>query len=304
MEKPLVSVVLCTFNGASHLQEQVDSILRQTYRPLELIIADDASTDDTKKILQQYESNPVIKVVYREKNTGLARNFAITAEQTKGELIAFSDQDDIWMENKIETLVGAIGNSPLVYSDSLLVDEKGNSMNKKLSDLKRMYTGADSRGYMFYNCVWGHSMLIKRELLLQSYPMPVEIHHDVWLAFQAFLNGGILYHDEVLTHYRRHSATSSEALPQKLAQRKRQQRYQDYHQKLHWIQLMDENERDEYKPFYRQMIQLYSMKEKKSYVWPLVFFMLKHRKAIFRLTHKYFLSQLIEILKQARGERP
>ena len=303
MERPLVSVVMCVYNGEKYLKEQVDSILAQSYRPIELIIADDASTDDTRKILRQYENNSSVKIIYREKNIGLAKNFSLVAEEAAGTYIAFSDQDDIWIDNKIENLVNAIPGKPLVYSDSLLVDENGNSLNKKLSDIKKMYTGTDSRGYMFYSCVWGHGMLITKELLHRSSPMPGEIHHDVWLAFKAFQNGGIFFHNETLTYYRRHDATSTIAIPQKLQQREDEQRFHDYRKNLTWIQLMAANEREEYKPFFNEMARLYSLKEKRSFVWPLVFFMLKHRKAIFQLTYKNFFSQLVEILKQARGEK-
>lgn len=170
MEKPLVSVVLCTFNGASYLAEQVDSILAQTYAPLELIISDDASEDNTRHVLQRYENNPAVRILYQEKNIGLTQNYARAASESKGRFIAFSDQDDIWVKDKIEKLVNAIGSSPLVYSDSLLVDETGRSMRMRLSGLKRMYTGTDSRGYILYSCVWGHGMLITRDLLNDAYP--------------------------------------------------------------------------------------------------------------------------------------
>jgi len=221
MEKSLVSVVLGVYNGEKYLTEQIDSILRQTYRPLELIISDDASTDKTRQILKQYESNPLIRIYYQEKNIGITKNFAFAAEKAKGDLIAFSDHDDIWMENKIQKLVNAINDSPLVYSDSLLMDENGMSLDKKLSDLKKMYSGDDSRGYILSTCVWGHGMLITRKLLEKSLPMPDEIHHDIWIAFQAFLHGGIKYLDEVLTHYRQHTYSTSKTLPQKQPARKK-----------------------------------------------------------------------------------
>jgi glycosyltransferase involved in cell wall biosynthesis len=301
MEKPLVSVVLCSYNGGKYLAEQVDSILRQDYQPLELIIADDASTDNTRMVLQQYKSNPAVRIFYQEKNIGLTRNFEFAAVKAKGELIAFSDQDDIWMANKITRLVTAIGKNPLVYSDSLLADEEGKSMNKKLSDLKRMYTGDDSRGYILYSCVWGHGMMITRALLARSLPMPAEVHHDIWIAFLAFQNGGIKYLDEVLTHYRQHRQSTSQTLPEKNSTRKKNSRFDEYKKKLRWIEIMQQHERPALQPFYQQLLKLYTDKQK-GYVWPLVFFMLKYRKEIFMYSRKGFMSQLVEILKQGRRE--
>ncbi len=302
MERPLVSVVLCTHNGAKFLAEQVDSILGQTYRPLELVISDDASTDNTRAILKKYEEDPGVRIFYQEKNGGLTANFAFAAAQAKGDLLAFSDQDDIWLDNKIEKLVAVIGNHPLVYSNSLLVDEEGKSMNIKLSNLKRMYSGVDSRGYILYSCVWGHGMLITRELLEKCLPMPAGVHHDIWIVYQAFQHGGIHYLDEVLTHYRQHPHSTSQTLPGKDHAHLKEDRFLSYKKKLHWIRLMQEHERETFQPFYKQLLELYAAKEKGRYVFPLFRFMLKYRSAIFRLSKKKFASQLVEIMKQARGE--
>lgn len=304
MERPLVSIVLCTYNGVKYLVGQIDSILRQAYKPIELIISDDASTDGTVELLKQFEDNPLTRIFYQEKNIGLTRNFEFAARQATGQFIAFSDQDDVWVGDKIEKLVNAIGDKPLVYSNSLLTDANGHSMGKKLSDLKRMYSGDDSRGYILYSCVWGHGMLIKRDLLQRSLPMPAGIHHDIWIVFQAFLHGGIRYLDEVLTHYRQHSDSTSQTLPDKSRVKPATTRYNEYKKKLHWIELMQQHERPALQPFYRQLVQLYRAKEHKAYVFPLVSFMLRYRKEIFMYSKKGFVSQLVEILKQARGERP
>src|SRR5687767_3143628 len=301
MEKPLISVVLCTYNGVKYLSDQLDSILRQTYKPLELVISDDASTDDTRQLLQRYENNPAISIFYNEKNIGLAKNFAFASGKAKGEFIAYSDQDDIWIENKIEQLHKAIDNKLLVYSDSVLIDENGNSLEKKLSGIRHMYTGEDSRGFIFSNVVWGHGMLIKKELLELSKPFPANIHLDVWLAFKAITHGGITYFDEVLTKYRQHPGSSSFTLPVEWHKRKNTERYRDFKKQLDWIQLMHDHERDEYKPFYSQLIQSYSKKEKGNYVWPLVFFMMRHRKKLFMFPRKSFVSNIIEIFKHGRG---
>lgn len=302
MEQSLVSIVLCTYNGVKYLREQVDSILHQTYQPFELIISDDASTDGTAALLKQYEGNPAIRIFYQEANMGLTRNFEFAARQARGKFIAFSDQDDVWVADKIAKLVNAIGDKPLVYSDSLLTDAAGNSIGKKLSDLKKMYSGGDSRGYVLYSCVWGHGMLITRELLQRSLPMPSGVHHDIWIVFQAFLHGGILYLDEVLTYYRQHRESTSQTLPDKERTKPVNTRYDEYKKKLHWIELMQQHEREEWQPFYRELVRLYRAKER-GYVFPLVGFMLRYRKEIFRFSKKGFASQFVEILKQARGEK-
>jgi glycosyltransferase involved in cell wall biosynthesis len=302
MEFPLVSVVLCCYNGAKHLAEQVESILNQTYKNIELIIADDASTDNTAEIARRFESHHNVKVIVREKNLGLSANFYDAAMKSKGDFIAFSDQDDIWLPGKIETLLGNIGKYPLVYSDSLLVNESGKSLDKKLSDLRNMYSGDDSRGYIFYTCVWGHGMLVKKKLLLDARPFPPGIHHDVWLAFIAFSNGGIKYHDEVLTLYRQHSGSTSKTLAEKMPSRKKEKRYRDFLKQLEWIGLMKDHERKEYHPFYETLYNLYARKGRGKYVFSLFLFLIANREHLFMFSKKNYLSQLIEIAKQAKGE--
>ena len=303
MDLPLVSVVMCTYNGAAFLTEQIESILGQTYPNFELIISDDASTDGTTEILNKYAGHPFVKLFYQDKNKGLVMNFAFATEQSSGTYIAYSDQDDVWKENKLERLVASIGDHALVYSDSILTDEKGNSLGKKLSDLRNMYSGKDSRGYILYNCVWGHGMLVKKSVVEKSQPMPPGIHHDVWLAFRAITVGGIVYLDEVLTYYRQHHSSSSKTLPQKTEARKYSKRWEDYIKQVEWIDLMYANERPEYRPFYQQLLNVYRTKEKGKFSWPLFSFMMKYRKKLFMFSKKNYLSQLVEIMKQARGEK-
>lgn len=303
MEQPLVSVVLCTYNGEKHLRAQVDSILSQTYPSLELVISDDASTDGTRAVLESYQNDPRVKLFYQPHNIGITANFAFAAAQTTGALIAFSDQDDTWLPHKLATLASAINGYPLVYSDSLLVDENGAGLHKKLSDLRNMYSGKDSRCYILYSCVWGHGMMVTRQLLDLSLPMPPTVHHDIWITFLAFQHGGIAYVDEVLTHYRQHSGSYTDTLPQKQATRNLSQRYRDYLKQLDWINIMTEHEIPEQQGFYRKLQQLYQQKAKGKYVLALARFMFRHRNVLFKLTNKSFASQVVEILKQARGER-
>jgi len=302
MSQPLVSVVLSTYNGEKYLAEQIDSILKQTDRPLELVISDDASTDRTKEVLKGYADNPLVTIFYQPKNLGLTRSFESACDHSKGELIAFSDQDDMWLPDKIEKLVAAIGDHPLVYSDSLLVDENGNSQHKKLSDLKKMYSGEDSRGYVLYSCVWGHGMMITRELYEHCKPFPPGIHYDIWIAFSAFMKGGIKYLDEVLTHYRRHDQSTSATLPEEKQGRKIKTKKDEYLEKLAWIATMHQFDwREGYKEFYKRLLRLYTLKGKRGYVFSLIPFMLKHRRAMFMYSKKGFASHFVEILKQGRG---
>ena len=105
-----VSIILCTYNGARFLREQLDSIVNQTYPIYELIIQDDCSTDSTESIAKEYvEKFPFIKFVKNETNKGINLNFFSAISRATGEYIAISDQDDIWELNKIEKQIDCIG---------------------------------------------------------------------------------------------------------------------------------------------------------------------------------------------------
>jgi teichuronic acid biosynthesis glycosyltransferase TuaG len=98
---PTVSVVMPTYNSAVFLKDAIDSVLSQTFKDWELIIVDDASTDDTTEVLSSYQ-HPQISIHKNEKNLGVSesRNFAI--KLAKGEWIAFLDSDDVWHPEKLQ----------------------------------------------------------------------------------------------------------------------------------------------------------------------------------------------------------
>ena len=101
-----ISVVMCTFNGDKYLEQQIDSILCQTYPIHELIIQDDCSTDRTVTIIEAYQKrDPRVKLYINEAPLGFNYNFSSAFAKAEGEYIASSDQDDIWRPDKIEILM-------------------------------------------------------------------------------------------------------------------------------------------------------------------------------------------------------
>src|ERR1700709_1166359 len=137
MPPQLVSIALCTYNGAAYLKEQLDTLVNQTYPNCEIICVDDCSTDNTVEILKQYtHSYPQIKLHINSKNLGYTKNFEKAIGLCSGEYIALCDQDDIWDKNKISIMSLLIGDNMLAYHDSAFVDENGNPLNKKISDVR------------------------------------------------------------------------------------------------------------------------------------------------------------------------
>jgi len=301
MSRPLISVVLCSFNGEKFIGEQIDSILKQAYSNFELIISDDASTDSTAEILRRYATNDKIKLHFQKQNIGPSKNFEFALQQASGEFIACSDQDDVWLPEKIEKLQAAIEDSSLIYSDSELVDENGNRLNKKLSDLRNLYSGHRTTGFIFSNVVWGHALMFNRKILPSILPIPDGIPHDIWIAYKAATITGIKYLDQPLTLYRQHHSTATKTIATKTKSRTNEKLYADFKKQLHWIEVMRDHATPQEKSFYSELHDLYKKKEDGKYVWPLFGFLMKNRKWIFMFTKKKKSSQIVEISKQAKG---
>lgn len=204
---PLVSVVMATYNGERFIGEQLESILTQTYTNLEVVIVDDGSTDQSYTILETYAAKDTrIRLFRNEYNLGYVKNFERGLSLAKGEFIAPSDQDDLWLPHKIQFLLERIGDSAIIYANSSLIDEHGNRMGKKLSDVKRLTTFNDCLNYTIGNSAPGHGMLIRKEIVTACFPLPTMIPHDYWLGFIATFYSELTYVDEVLVLYRQHGA--------------------------------------------------------------------------------------------------
>jgi glycosyltransferase involved in cell wall biosynthesis len=211
-----VSVVLGTYNGEKYLKEQIDSILRQTYTNMELVITDDCSTYGTRSILKEFaDKYENVHVYFNETNLGLVQNFEKAVQYAQGEYIAFADQDDIWLPEKIQRLVENIGNNMLIYSDSAYIDADGNLMGKKLSDYRKWISGKNLYA-VESDSIWvaGHAMMFRRELLDLALPFPVSpyIGHHGWMAYIAMLKGTISFVPEALVLYRQHGNNTAGGL--------------------------------------------------------------------------------------------
>ncbi|MEO7766665.1 MAG: glycosyltransferase family 2 protein [Ferruginibacter sp.] len=206
---PLVSVAMASFNGAKYIGEQLDTILNQTYKNVEVIIVDDCSTDDTVHIIEHYKAKyPSIRLVQNTVNTGVTKAFEKAFTYCNGVFIAIADQDDIWEKNKIEILVNGINVEDAVYSNSLLTDEKGNSLKrdfKTIMNLQSYYSGAP---LLLSNCVPGHTILMKNDFVKTLFPFPGNIMFDRWIGFCAAANNGIKYIDMALVRYRQHDTNT------------------------------------------------------------------------------------------------
>lgn len=236
---PLISIALCTYNGERYLAEQLASLQAQCWPRLEIVIVDDGSSDGSWRLIERAaQADARIRAFRNASNLGTIANFSLALSRCKGALLAPCDQDDIWHPQKLQKLVAALGDQHLLaYCDSALLQEDGHPMGLRVSDRLNMYQGGDPTVFAFSNCVSGHAMLFRRELLLRALPMPPLRFHDWWLAFVAASLGSIVYVDEPLVGYRQHAAAQTDMACCRVESRKnkRKSRIAAFHERRQWL---------------------------------------------------------------------
>jgi glycosyltransferase involved in cell wall biosynthesis len=129
------SVLLCTFNGQQYLQEQLDSIARQSQPPAELIVCDDGSSDNTLAIVEAFSQKVAfpVRIIINKSNLGFVENFLGGLVNAKVKAIFFCDQDDIWYPDKIQSCCKKLQESKclLLAHGYELIGPEGNSIAKK-----------------------------------------------------------------------------------------------------------------------------------------------------------------------------
>ena len=212
---PKIEILLATYNGEKYVGEQIDSIINQTYRNWILLIRDDNSKDNTLKILKEYEKKDNrIKVIEEKKgNLGFVKNFEELLKNSKEDWVMFSDQDDYWLENKIEKYVAILNTSSedilkkpmLIHSNSFICDDnleiiKDEFINSKIAN---KYNEDD---FYFAYFVQGSTVLINRTIIDLALPFSKNVTvHDRYFHLLAEFLGKRIFINESLIKYRQHS---------------------------------------------------------------------------------------------------
>ena len=211
MEK--VDILLATYNGEKYIREQIDSILNQTYKEFRLLISDDGSTDGTRDILNEYKAkDDRIEIFMQEENLGVVKNFEFLLKKVEAKYYMFSDQDDIWKDEKIEKSLKKIEEGfDLVYSDLEVVDENLNVTYESYWKLKGIYKKIKKynnfESLYLNNFITGCTVISKKELIDSFMPLPnisKFVLHDYWISLIISQNGKIAYIEEPLIKYRQH----------------------------------------------------------------------------------------------------
>jgi glycosyltransferase involved in cell wall biosynthesis len=215
-----ISVAMTTYNGAPYLREQLDSIFEQVRLPDELIIYDDQSTDETPRILQEYAQRSPFPMTIKinERRLGSTKNFEQAIRLCSGDVIALSDQDDIWYPKKLEVIEQRFEEEPgigLVFSNGDLIDARGERLaggvwRKFLfsSSLQRMVASGDvHRLVLSMPFITGATMAFRSKFNSFVLPIPDSIAtfiHDRWIAVLIAAVARIGMIEEKLIAYRLH----------------------------------------------------------------------------------------------------
>ena len=208
----LVSVALCAYNGEKYLSQQLDSILRQTHKNLELVIVDDCSKDNTFEIIKDCgKKDARIRCFKNETIKGFNKNFEYAISLTTGGYIAISDQDDIWLPNKLEKLLSNIKNNWLIFSNSSYINKANEPVKGKILETFKLKT-SNFKNILLANFVTGHTALFDRASLKYLLPFPKTGFYDWWIGFVCLCHKKIAFLDEVLTKYCIHDVSVTQQL--------------------------------------------------------------------------------------------
>ena len=198
--KEKVDVLVATYNGEKYLREQLDSIIKQTYKNIRILISDDCSKDRTQEILQEYEKkDDRIKIFLHDRNLGSNKNFEFLLRQVESKFYMLSDQDDVWLPEKIEKTIQKQKETgaDLVFGDLEVVNEKLETIYPSFGDFMLLnrkinkYIGSYKVNYL-YNVVTGCTILSTKEFIEKILPFPTDskyLIHDHWIGIVIALNG-------------------------------------------------------------------------------------------------------------------
>lgn len=219
-----ISVALCTYNGSKYLREQLASIAAQTRPPDELVICDDRSCDGSRQIIEEFSRKACfpVRLYINERNLGSTRNFEKAISLCEGDVLALSDQDDVWREDKLRRTEDVLAAEPevgFVFSDGELVDERLRPLGQNLwqsikfgePEQKLIKDGRAFDLLLLRIVVTGATMAFRskfRELVL---PIPVNFSqddlvflHDGWIALLLSAVSRVAFIAEPLFKYRQH----------------------------------------------------------------------------------------------------
>lgn len=218
--KELVTVILPTFNGQDYIQQMLDSIYAQEYRPIEVIITDDASTDGTVSIINNWvlsnqEPDLSCRMIMNDKNKGISRNLTDAVKYVHGRYLFLADQDDLWQMNKISRQVDYLEKNQdciMCICDRSVINAGGDVMCPSLFEYRNADLGKRDYRKVINSVAQypANCMCLRTGHLRNIFPIPAKIgSHDTFITIMAAHYGKIGYVKNVLTKYRIHGKNLS-----------------------------------------------------------------------------------------------
>jgi glycosyltransferase involved in cell wall biosynthesis len=212
-----VDIILATYNGEKFLAQQIESLLAQTHVCWRLLVSDDGSSDATTKIIMRYSAvDARIVLVNTERQGGVVANFQKALEFASSDYLMFSDQDDVWLDNKIDIMLAEIlrleaehGNTvPLLgFSDLKIVDSSLEILNESFYRSHKLdpNNNLDQRYLLWNSTVYGCTTIFNAALFRLAMPIPMGVPmHDQWFALIAASCGAVFYTPLQTILYRQH----------------------------------------------------------------------------------------------------
>jgi glycosyltransferase involved in cell wall biosynthesis len=213
------SVAMTTYNGCPYVAEQLESIAAQTRPPDEIVIGDDGSSDATLDVVEAFaRRHPRLRVrVQRNpERLGSNRNFEAVVQRCAGDIVVFSDQDDVWLPTRLQRVAEIFAARPeagYVACDGQFIDGAGRPLPATLfsavdfdrEERERYREGDALRVLLRRNVITGAALAVRRELLLRALPFEPGWVHDYFLGFALEVLGRGVLLDDCLIRYRRHA---------------------------------------------------------------------------------------------------
>lgn len=254
-----ISVAMCTYNGEQYVRDQLDSIASQTRPPDEVVVIDDSSTDDTLRLVRQWASEVdfPVRLHVNHPNLGSIKNFERAMSLCQGDIIALSDQDDVWYPEKLAREAELLDDRPevgLVFADAEVVDNELRPLGYRMwqscrfseKEQRLMREGRALEVLLRRNVVMGATMAFRSAFRPLVLPIPQSKFdlHDYWITFLIAAVADIAFIPTPLVKYRQsheqqvgaHRPTGLRMLQDKLGRNNRARNDERYRASTVWLE--------------------------------------------------------------------
>ncbi|MGD6852684.1 MAG: glycosyltransferase [Candidatus Bathyarchaeia archaeon] len=212
----LVSVVMCCRNHEKYVAAAMDSVLNQTFKDLELLITEDCSTDNSAKIIADYQKNdPRVHALFHTKNIGVSQTLNDGLDRVSGKYVCFLDSDDLWVENKLEKQLKILGkdDTKLLWSEGEVINSQGLKTGELVT--QHIHALPNKSGCLFEPLlkelvVFRQSMIFRADYVenIRFDPQLKYVNDHLFLVDLA-VDHEFLFMPEILAKYRIHESNIS-----------------------------------------------------------------------------------------------